>query len=181
MNARCLFLIGGRCSGKSTVGAVLAGLLNLPLHDTDRMIEDETGSDAAGIVQKEGWPGFRRRESRALARAVEAGGVTAGGGGIILAEENRALMRASGLVFYLAAPVQTLYERLRAAGNFSDRPSLTGADPLEETAAVMAEREALYRECAHHVLDATQPARQTALAAAHILHRDALIRNSFMV
>jgi shikimate kinase len=173
VNTRCFFLIGGRCSGKSTVGAILARMLDMPLHDTDRMIEDETGSDAAGIVRQEGWLGFRRRESRALARAVEAGGVTAGGGGIILAEENRVLMRASGLVFYLAASVQTLYERMRVAGNFCDRPSLTGADPLEEIAAVMAEREALYRECAHHVLDAMRPAQQMALAVSHILHRDA--------
>jgi shikimate kinase len=171
VNTRCLFLIGGRCSGKSTVGALLARILDLPLHDTDRMIEDAAGSDAAGIVRLEGWPGFRRRESRALVRAVEAGGVIAGGGGIVLAEENRALMRASGLIFYLAAPVQTLYERMRIAGNFSGRPSLTGADPLEETAAVMAERETLYRECAHHILDAAQPARQTARVAAHILRR----------
>ncbi|MDR2124005.1 MAG: shikimate kinase AroL [Desulfovibrio sp.] len=170
---RCLFLIGGRCSGKSTVGVILARILNLPLHDTDRMIEDETGSNAAEIVSREGWPGFRGRESRALARAVEAGGVIAGGGGVILAEENRALMRASGLVFYLAAPAQTLYERMRDAGNFSGRPSLTGADPLEETAAVMAGREALYLECAHYVLDAAQPARQTAFAAARILKREA--------
>jgi leucyl/phenylalanyl-tRNA--protein transferase len=170
-DAQCVVLIGGRCSGKSTVGAVLARILDLPLHDTDRMIEEDTGSDAAGIVREEGWPGFRRRESRALARAVEAGGVVAGGGGIVLAQENRALMRASGLVFYLAAPAQCLYERMLADNNVSARPSLTGADPAKETAAVMAERETLYRECADYILDAAQPPTQTARAAARLLHR----------
>jgi shikimate kinase len=148
------------------VGAILAHILNLPLNDTDRMIEEESGGDIADIVRAEGWPGFRRRESLALSRAVAAGGVTACGGGIILEEKNRVLMRAAGPVFYLAAPAQSLYERMAGCRDFSDRPSLTGADPAAEIAAVAAEREALYRECAHRILDATRPARLTALAAA---------------
>ncbi|MDR1945963.1 MAG: shikimate kinase AroL [Desulfovibrio sp.] len=176
-----LFLIGGRCSGKSTVGAVLARLLALPLRDTDLMVEEEAGRDITAVVREEGWPGFRRRESRALARAAQAGGVVACGGGIVLAEENRVLMRASGLVFYLAAPVQSLCERMAGSKNLSARPSLTGIDPLAEIAAVMAEREALYRGCAHHVLDATRTAEQTARAVALIRHRAGADQNIFKV
>jgi shikimate kinase len=157
-----IFLVGLRCSGKSTVGKILSLRLALPLHDTDLMVVKKAGLSIAEIVEKDGWGAFRALESESLVKAAAIGGVIAGGGGVVLSAKNRSLMRASGLVFYLAASVQSLYERMSGAYNAGFRPSLSGADPLEEIATVMAEREALYLECAHHCLDANKPLQATA-------------------
>jgi shikimate kinase len=166
---RTIFLIGSRCSGKSTVGGLLAASLGFAVHDTDLMVVRKTRRSIAEIVAGEGWEEFRALEAEALIEAVAAGGVIAGGGGLVLASENRRLMRASGLVFYLAASLQTLYERMSRAHDSGFRPALRGADALSEVAAVLAEREALYLECAHHCLDADRPAEEVAREAYRLV------------
>ena len=158
---RILFLIGPRGSGKTTIGRLVAERLGLPFFDTDDMVMGEAGCSIADIVRHEGWESFRMRESRSLAAAVahsaEDGGVVSTGGGMVLAQENRERMRASGTVFYLAAPADCLYPRLERQHDVSRRPSLTDESPLAELTRVLAEREPLYRETAHHRLDASAP------------------------
>lgn len=170
---RILFLIGPRGSGKSTVGFLTAERLGLAFHDTDNMVMDEAGCSIADIVRHEGWESFRARESRTLAAAVarsaESGGVVSTGGGMILARENRERMRASGTVFYLAAPADCLYSRLERQRDASRRPSLTGESPLAEIARVLEEREPLYRETAHHCLDASAPRGSLVKAIIRLL------------
>jgi shikimate kinase len=61
-----LFLIGFRCTGKTSVGQILARRLGWPLVDTDRIIVDMIGSDIARMVEKSGWAFFRKQERRAL-------------------------------------------------------------------------------------------------------------------
>ena len=164
-----LFLIGPRGSGKTTVGRLVAEALGLPFYDTDDMVMAEAGLSIAGIVEAEGWASFRERESRALAEAVAraggtapahsgrfpSGAVVSTGGGMVLERRNRERMRAAGRVFYLAAPADCLYSRLESQNDADRRPSLTGESPLLEIARVLEQREPLYREAAHHHLDAS--------------------------
>ena len=168
-HAVTLFLIGPRGSGKTTVGRLVAESLGLPFYDTDDMVMAEAGLSIADIVAAEGWPAFRARESRALAEAVAraagpapahsgralSGAVVSTGGGMVLDRQNRERMRAAGKVFYLAAPADCLYARLESQNDADRRPSLTGESPLAEITRVLAEREQLYRETAHHRLDAS--------------------------
>jgi shikimate kinase len=168
-----IFLTGLRGSGKSSVGALLAAALGLDFDDTDALVTGEAGKSVAAIVAEEGWEGFRRRESLALEAAARPGRVVATGGGMVLSAQNRALMRARGVVIYLAAPPATLVQRLYGEGDAEDapgqRPSLTGKPPLEEMEAVFREREALYLAAAHHQVDATPPAHEVAEAIRRIL------------
>lgn len=166
-----LFLIGPRGSGKTTVGRLVAEALGLPFYDTDDMVMAEAGLSIADIVEAEGWASFRERESRALAEAVAraagsaltpsgrfpSGAVVSTGGGMVLDRQNRERMRAAGTVFYLAAPADCLYARLEGQNDADRRPSLTGESPLAEIARVLAQREPLYGETAHHRLDASAP------------------------
>jgi shikimate kinase len=151
------------------VGGLLAARLGFAAHDTDLMVVRKARRSIAEIVAGEGWEAFRALEAEALIEAAAVGGVVAGGGGIVLAPENRRLMRASGLVFYLAASLQTLYERMSRAHNAGFRPALRGTDALSEMAAVLAEREALYLECAHHRLNADKPADAVAREACRLI------------
>ncbi len=116
-----IFLVGPRACGKTTIGRLLAQRLALPFIDTDHYLLEQAGRTVAEIVEAEGWPGFRKRESDAL-RAVTAihpqGAVIATGGGMVLDEQNRIFMREQGHVFYLSVPVEALAARLSGGSNF---------------------------------------------------------------
>ena len=155
-----LFLVGARASGKTTIGKALARSLGLPFADTDQHLLHRAGRTVEQIVAAEGWPGFRSRESQALQEVVDAhpaGCVVSTGGGMVLAEENRRLMRQRGMVVFLDAPVEVLAERLSRNPLNSQRPSLTGKGLVEEIADVLKERRPLYEAAAHHIVDASRP------------------------
>jgi len=109
-----IFLVGMMGAGKTTLGRALAQRTGLDFVDTDRVLVERTGVPVTTIFEIEGEDGFRRRESGVLAElAVRQGCVVATGGGAVLAEENRRVMRASGTVIYLRARVESLWERTR--------------------------------------------------------------------
>ncbi|EPR9101260.1 shikimate kinase AroL [Cronobacter sakazakii] len=149
-----IYLIGARGCGKTTTGEALARALSYGFADTDLWLREHTQMTVAEVVEKEGWPGFRARESEALQAVTAPATVVATGGGMVLRDENREFMRAHGVVIYLNVPVEVLAQRLEAFPEAGQRPTLTGKPVTEEIADVLAVRDALYRECAHHVIDA---------------------------
>jgi shikimate kinase len=155
-----LFLVGARGCGKTTVGGELAQALNYRFADTDHWLRQNTGMNVAQIVEGEGWAGFRQRESLALQAVTAPEQVIATGGGMVLADHNRRFMRECGVVIYLEASVAELARRLEAFPEEGQRPTLTGRGISDEVAEVLAARDALYREAAHHVVDASLPPQQ---------------------
>lgn len=166
-----VFLVGPRGAGKTSVGRFLARRLACGFYDTDVLVCGEAGRSIAEIVATEGWEGFRSRESQALALAAKDACVVATGGGMVLDEANRSLMRSRGVVFFLAAPPQVLHERLSRKADDAQRPPLTGMDLMREIESILAEREPLYRETAHHSLDASAPLPKVVASIMRILHR----------
>ncbi|WPS27274.1 shikimate kinase AroL [Klebsiella aerogenes] len=150
-----IFLIGPRGCGKTTIGHALARALRFQFSDTDHRLQAHEKRTVAEIVQKEGWERFRELETLSLKAVTLPDTVIATGGGIILAERNRLFMRENGIVIYLQASVNALIERLEAYPQAEQRPTLTGKPVREEVGEVLAQREALYRETAHHTVDAT--------------------------
>lgn len=157
------YFTGARASGKTTMGGLLARELGLPFIDTDIHMLEKGGLTVAQVVEKEGWEGFRRRESAALREVTAPGLVIATGGGMILDPDNRAYMRAHGVVLYLQAPPEVLAARLTADPDHALRPSLTGKTIVEEMADVLEQRSALYEGVAHHIIDAS-PSIEDVLA-----------------
>lgn len=160
-----VFLIGPRASGKTSLGRPLAARLAGEFLDLDAMAVEKAGCTIADLVACKGWEAFRHLESqllqglcrRGLTGSLERPLVAATGGGAVLDAANRALMRRHGRVLWLDAPVPVLEARLRADLAPDQRPSLTGDDPVAEAGRIAREREPLYRECAHHRLDASLP------------------------
>lgn len=150
-----LFLIGPRGCGKTTVGMALADSLNRRFVDTDQWLQSQLNMTVAEIVEREEWAGFRARETAALEAVTAPSTVIATGGGIILTEFNRHFMQNNGIVVYLCAPVSVLVNRLQAVPEEDLRPTLTGKPLSEEVQEVLEERDALYREVAHIIIDAT--------------------------
>jgi shikimate kinase len=145
------FLVGMMGAGKTTLGKALAQRLGLDFVDTDRLLVERTGVPVTTIFEIEGEDGFRRRESCVLAElAAREGCVVATGGGAVLAEENRRVMRAAGTVIYLRARVEHLWERMR---HDTSRPLLLTPDPRATLAQILEVRDPLYRGAAHLIVE----------------------------
>jgi shikimate kinase len=154
-----LFLVGMMGAGKTTLGKALARRTGREFVDTDRLLVERTGVLVATIFEIEGEDGFRKRESALLEEVAQTDSrVVATGGGIILAEENRRVMRESGTVVYLHARVERLWERTR---NDSSRPLLATPDPRATLAALAQVRDPLYREAAHIVVETGSQSAKT--------------------
>lgn len=158
-------LTGCRAVGKTTVGRALARRLGWGFVDTDAVIGAAHG-DIAALVAREGWPRFREIERRTLIElAGERDKVIATGGGAVMHRDAWELLRRDALVVWLRADIATLRARLAAdPASAGQRPSLTGADPAAEVAAVLAEREPLYRRGSDIALDAARPVEEIVAA-----------------
>lgn len=157
---RHLYLIGAMGSGKTTVGRLVAERLGLPFYDLDQRIERATGQTIAQIFVQQGEAAFRELESRALLEvAALPQGVVATGGGVVLREDNRALMRRTGWMVYLRASHETLWRRIQHS---TDRPLLHTDSPRETLLAIMQAREPLYQEADWVVETDTRSPQQVA-------------------
>lgn len=150
-----IFLIGYRCTGKTTVGKKLATKLGLQFVDTDQMISTDAGMEISEIVASRGWELFRKKEKEVVSQLSKFGGqVIATGGGVVTVPENQAVMRSSGTVIWLKASPVTIRKRMQADhGTATSRPSLTGQGSLAEIGEVLIERNPLYARAAQHFLD----------------------------
>ncbi len=142
-----LILIGPMASGKSTVGRKLSKRLNLEFVDVDEEVEKSAGVSISWIFDVEGEKKFRDRESKELINSLNANNcVIATGGGVILAEKNRSLLK-KGTVIYLETSIQTQLERTL---NDNKRPLLQNSDNAEQTLRELKEiRDPLFEECAN--------------------------------
>lgn len=153
---RPLFLIGPRGSGKSTAARLLAKELGWNWLDADEELEKRYGRSIRGIFETEGEAGFREKEAATLVELCRLPRhIISTGGGVVLRESNRGLLRNSGRVVWLTADVETLCQRVQADGATRDRrPQLTvgGRAEMEE---IIRFREPLYRQCANLIVDTT--------------------------
>ena len=169
-----IFLVGMMGAGKTTLGKALAQRLRREFVDTDRVLVERTGVPVATVFEIEGEEGFRRRESGVIAELAEHDDrVIATGGGAVLAEENRRVMREAGTVVYLRARVESLWERTR---HDTTRPLLATRDPRGTLAQILEAREPFYREAAHVTVDTGSQSASTLVnrvVAALRLHEGA--------
>ena len=138
-------------AGKTTIGRQLAKSLALPFYDSDKAIEESTGVDIPTIFEFEGEEGFRDREQKMLQQLTQLDGIVmATGGGAILREENRRLLKDNGFIVYLQCSVERILERTRRD---TQRPLLKTENPKERIETLFAEREHLYVTCADFIID----------------------------
>ena len=152
-----IVLVGLMGSGKTTVGKKLARLVGHRFIDADVELEARTGRSVAEWFT-EGEDAFRAAEEDLLASLVAEPTplVVGAGGGVVISERNRALLRAPGVtVVYLHAEPAFLASRAQARPH---RPLLTG-DPAEVLGRLYAERDAWYREVADVVVE-VRPAHE---------------------
>ncbi|MDA8391612.1 MAG: shikimate kinase [Actinomycetota bacterium] len=150
-------LVGMPGAGKSAVGRRVAALLGAPFHDLDSAVENALGMTVADCFARMGEGGFRRIESQKLAELLHAGGdlVLATGGGAVLDPASRLLMRNAATTVWLRVSIDTLAERT-SRGRHRPLLARAGSGPAARLVLdrLAAERDPLYAEVAHVVLDA---------------------------
>mgnify|MGYP003945883519 CR=1 FL=1 len=153
-----LILVGLPGSGKSTVGRHLARRLGLPFTDSDDAIEQRIACSIREFFEREGEAAFRDIEEQVIAALCGRDGVIATGGGAVLRPANRECLRSSGQVFYLRSTPEDVFRRLRHDKN---RPLLQVDDPPKRLRELFEQRDPLYRETAHYVIETGRPSVPT--------------------
>lgn len=150
-----LVLIGLRGSGKTSVARILAERLGWPHFDADAEIESRAGKSIAAIFADDGETAFRDRETGVVADlAARDSAVLALGGGAVMRPENRAAIAKEGRVVWLTASPETLWSRIEAdPDTAARRPNLSPQGGITEIIATLDARRAIYRQCAHLVVD----------------------------
>jgi shikimate kinase len=148
-----IVLIGFMGSGKTTVGRELQQRLGYPLVDMDQEIEQRADKPITAIFADEGEPVFRDMETELLRELNDPEApqrIISTGGGVVMREENRQMLRSLGYVVWLQAPAEVILER---TGKNRSRPLLQTEDPAEVIQRLMETRLPLYQETAHLKLD----------------------------
>ncbi|HEY9148915.1 MAG TPA: shikimate kinase AroK [Gammaproteobacteria bacterium] len=150
MTVNNVFLVGPMGAGKSTIGRQLSHVLKKSFRDSDHEIVAHTGASIPLIFEIEGEEGFRKRESAMIDELTAMEDlVLATGGGAVLSEHNRRVLKQRGVVIYLYASLEQLFERTRRDRN---RPLLQTEDPKARLEALLSQRDPLYREVADMVV-----------------------------
>lgn len=139
--------------GKSSVGRRVAGLTGHRFLDSDDLVVQDDGRSISDIFAADGEIYFRELEHRALTNAVGLCGIVLStGGGAILRPDNREALRRIGLVAWLDADPDVLFERASRSGR---RPLLQTENPRLAFDTLLADRRAIYADTADFRIDST--------------------------
>jgi shikimate kinase len=149
-----LVLIGFMGCGKSSIGRRLTGITGHRLLDSDDLVVQAEGRSIPQIFAAEGEAYFRTVEQRVILESVGLCGVIfSTGGGAILNAENRAALRQIGVVAWIDADPDVLFERASRSGR---RPLLQTENPRQAFDTLLAARRDLYTELADLRIDSTR-------------------------
>jgi len=142
-----IVLIGLRGSGKTTVGKILAQKMGREFVEMDELITRKAGLTIPEIVARHGWGKFRDIEEEITGEAAGRDNIiNASGGGVVTRENNVIKLKASGVLVWLQAGVDTLVSR---TGEDTDRPPLVeGRTRQEDMEITLKERRPLYQQAA---------------------------------
>ena len=143
-------LLGFMGAGKSTI----ARGLDPNYLDMDALIEKRLDMSIAEFFSEMGEEVFRQVESEVLAELLQRDQVVSTGGGVVISQRNRDLLKTNSDNIYLKADFEILYHRI-AADKDNQRPLFLN-NSKEELAAIFQERQAWYEEVASRILDVTE-------------------------
>jgi shikimate kinase len=164
-----IVLVGVPGAGKTTVGRLLAKMLQTTFVDSDQVIEARAGKSVADIFTQDGEPAFRSLEHEVVVELIATGsGVVALGGGALGNLDTRKKVSEATAVWLVAGLAQAV-ERV---GMNRNRPLLLG-NVRGQLSDLMTAREPIYREVADVVVD-TSKLTPNEVAAQIVLDLDKL-------
>ncbi|MFT7651987.1 MAG: shikimate kinase [Candidatus Azotimanducaceae bacterium] len=175
MQQQNIYVVGLMAVGKSTVGRMLAEVLDMPFFDSDHEIEVRAGAEVSWIFDVEGEEGFRLREEHVIEELTQLDGVVlATGGGVVKRETNRNHLARRGIVLHIDCPMNRLLAR---TAKDKKRPLLNGDNREKVLRQLMEERGPLYQEIADYrfVSDEQSP-KQLVAMIVDTLRNDGLVK-----
>ena len=143
--------------GKTTVGQALANALGYTWLDTDAVIEERHGK-ITDIFALHGEAHFRAIETDTVREIVQKENcVVSVGGGLVLREENVALLKSFGSLVLLRATKATLISRLQ---NDNSRPLLQGESLEKKIDTLLQVRMPIYERVADVIVDVDDKSAQ---------------------
>ncbi|MCG2726021.1 MAG: shikimate kinase [Elusimicrobia bacterium] len=143
-----IFIVGFMCSGKTTIGRLLAERLNLKFKDSDAEIEEIYRKSPSDIIKKQGLGYFRKIEEKTVKELIKDQNIViAMGGGIMASKKWPEYLRNKGLSVYLSCAAHELKKRLLKAKNA--RPLIGGGNSKkvgERIKKLLAKRRRYYRK-----------------------------------
>lgn len=149
-----LFLIGYRCTGKTTIGKAIAAALDWSFVDSDLHVVKDSGKSIQEIIAGQGWEAFRRLECAAIKQICKKDHqVVATGGGAVIDKANVRAMKTGGPVIWLGATPETIQKRMLLDKNSeSFRPALTEKGRIEEIEELLVKRNPYYESASDFLI-----------------------------
>ncbi|MCI5060470.1 MAG: shikimate kinase [Alphaproteobacteria bacterium] len=139
---RPVVIVGMMGAGKTTLGQELAGELDIPFTDIDRLIEKREGVSISGIFQTHGEEVFRQKEFQTICEVLKQGvGIVSVGGGAFIQEPVRELVRVHAYSLRLKVAPEEIYQRIKGE---THRPLLQVDDPEGALRDLLEKREPIY-------------------------------------
>lgn len=149
-------LLGMRGSGKSTIGKLVAEILEMNFFDTDVKIEKKIKMSISDFVKENGWEAFREVETKVCEKiSQEKNAVIATGGGVVLNNKNIENLQKNGILFFLETPMEVLTERIEVQ-NANHRPAFTKKKLKDELQEIWKNRKEKYFFAANSVINGNQ-------------------------
>ncbi len=147
-----IVLIGMPGAGKTSVARHLSKLLDRPIASTDEEAERRIGGTIESLFRTQGEAAFRTIETTVVRDLASVwGSIIATGGGTVVSEENRAILRENSRIYYIKRPLDAL--------DTAGRPLSQGEGALER---LYEQRHAIYETFSDVQLDADADFSDTA-------------------
>ncbi|HEU6448642.1 MAG TPA: shikimate kinase [Verrucomicrobiae bacterium] len=158
-------LIGFMGTGKTSVGRLVADLLQFDYLDTDEMIQSATGKTIAEIFLREGEPAFRSLEEKVVEEISHRKNlVISTGGGLPINPKNLDGLKSNSLVVCLWASPEKIWERVKSQ---THRPLLQDENPKAKICELLAAREPFYKQADVLINTELRSMREVALQVVH--------------
>ncbi|MCM8537140.1 MAG: shikimate kinase [Lentisphaeraceae bacterium] len=147
-----IILVGFMSCGKSSVGRYLSEQAGMKLVDLDQLIIEKAGMSIPEIFANVGEKAFRDLESYVTTlMKKQQDTIFATGGGVILREQNRKILKESGIVIWLKTTPENVIKFTKKDNN---RPLLQDKKSIDQVTEMMNMREPMYEDCSHYSINA---------------------------
>ena len=148
-------------SGKTSIGKILAKNNHLSFLDTDHEIIRSCGYSIPDIFEKFGEEHFRNLETEQLRKmdAIE-NHIISTGGGIVLKDDNKKLMKSLGLIIFLDINISSQMDRVK---NRKNRPLLNDKNLKDNLLSLKKIRDPIYKKISNYIIDVSGKERNQVI------------------